>query len=782
MSVHAAPALQPISSQQVAPPWFAAPSWPVLQRAWACGGTPGPDGECAACRAKPLARQRASGEEARAGVPPVVHGVLRSSGRPLDHATRAFMEPRFGHDFGRVRVHTDTRAAGSAEAVNALAYTVGNDIVFGTGQYAPGSAAGRRLLAHELAHVVQQAGTAGVAQPHLAVGTTGDPAEVEANHVAARVTAPLSIPAVGMAATLTPSPPVLRRQTRAPQRPVQNDTRLVTLPVQTDAQGQVRRQVHVFRDLIPCPCRQVDETRTGLFYNPDLDNVAIAYRYCRGGTTADVYGQLQSNATSFLQGQAPPVGTARVGIDVNVVGRRDAAGRLIVEALGTNEGGSGLGGRAQIVFERGQWRIFLEPQFIRRLEALPGAATQNELQVSLGARFGNVSVRFDLRDLLDPTARSGRGTVDIPLGPISIQPFIEAGEGRGTTFGVGVGGTLDIPGPRREEECRQCLCPAPARKYRCLEDVPPRDIPTQETVEVTRTPEFRYYFRLDRTTPSTDPSLSARSDANLAEVAAQVGAGGRVTLIFGYASPEAREREHNVDLSLARATRLRDLLRSRLGTAAELPEPVAGGELLGSRPRPTPSSRLGEVITRSGFRSAEDLSFLLLGDEIPNEELAQQFRSLFAALAEPADRLALFGLAADDPIRDEVLGTVDRFVRSDGRGYRPWERVFQYLRFAVIRVARTERIERTGTKRDPGSLEALPDAHCGPYTRQAEETGRFGPIDPTALRPTTSSRESNDDCLIPPQRSDTDKGCVYELPARFRQRATASAVAPREVR
>src|SRR5205085_3153068 len=70
--------------------------------------------------------------------------------------TRTFMEPRFGHDFSRVRVHADGRAAESARSVNALAYTVGEDLVFGAGQYAPGTSAGKRLLAHELSHVVQQ--------------------------------------------------------------------------------------------------------------------------------------------------------------------------------------------------------------------------------------------------------------------------------------------------------------------------------------------------------------------------------------------------------------------------------------------------------------------------------------------------------------------------------------------------------------------------------------------------------------------------------------------------
>jgi hypothetical protein len=89
-------------------------------------------------------------------VPPIIHEVMRSSGQPLDLATRAFMEPRFGQDFSRVRLHTDARAAESARVVNALAYTIGRDVVFGAGQYAPETNAGQRLMAHELTHVAQQ--------------------------------------------------------------------------------------------------------------------------------------------------------------------------------------------------------------------------------------------------------------------------------------------------------------------------------------------------------------------------------------------------------------------------------------------------------------------------------------------------------------------------------------------------------------------------------------------------------------------------------------------------
>jgi len=88
--------------------------------------------------------------------PPIVHEVLRSPGHPLDSPTRTFMESRFGHDFSRVRVHADDRAAESAGAIGARAYTLGSHIVFGTGRYASGSSDGRRLLAHELTHVMQQ--------------------------------------------------------------------------------------------------------------------------------------------------------------------------------------------------------------------------------------------------------------------------------------------------------------------------------------------------------------------------------------------------------------------------------------------------------------------------------------------------------------------------------------------------------------------------------------------------------------------------------------------------
>jgi hypothetical protein len=193
----------------------AAVSTGILQRKCDCGNHTVAGGKCDECQNKTGVLQRKSSNNFESPeVPPIVHEVLNSSGRPLDESTRAFFEPRFAHNFSRVpvssasrqlspsrltigeskdvyeqeadrvadsvmqnersenktlstnedakldlsdvRIHTDARAAESARAVNALAYTVGNNIVFGAGQFAARTREGRRLLAHELTHVVQQ--------------------------------------------------------------------------------------------------------------------------------------------------------------------------------------------------------------------------------------------------------------------------------------------------------------------------------------------------------------------------------------------------------------------------------------------------------------------------------------------------------------------------------------------------------------------------------------------------------------------------------------------------
>jgi Domain of unknown function (DUF4157) len=137
---------------------------PQIQRTCSCGGG------CAECSKKDEIEPKHGPVQmkhigptgsSQAEAPPIVHEVLRSPGQPLDAATRAFMESRFGHDFSRVRVHTDAAAEQSARDIKAHAYTTGQNIVFNFGQYAPGTGEGNRLLAHELTHVVQQSTAVG---------------------------------------------------------------------------------------------------------------------------------------------------------------------------------------------------------------------------------------------------------------------------------------------------------------------------------------------------------------------------------------------------------------------------------------------------------------------------------------------------------------------------------------------------------------------------------------------------------------------------------------------
>ncbi len=170
-----------------------------LQRSCACGAPAGPSGQCIDCGTgasiqrkmsvntpgdryeeeadRTAARvmnmsgsqrseiepvgdriQRKGGEETTMDATGQVESVLRAPGAPLDGGTRKFMEPRFGHDFSEVRIHTGSEAAASADSINARAYTAGNNIVFSRGAYNSNERSGQELLAHELTHVIQQKG------------------------------------------------------------------------------------------------------------------------------------------------------------------------------------------------------------------------------------------------------------------------------------------------------------------------------------------------------------------------------------------------------------------------------------------------------------------------------------------------------------------------------------------------------------------------------------------------------------------------------------------------
>lgn len=155
---------------------------PQLQRNGADGG--GYFG-CQNPQAPPVCLQTQRVQASATGAmvaPPIVHEVLRSSGQSLDPTTRAFMEPRFGHEFGNVRIHTGPQAATAAASIQARAFTLGRDVVFAAGEHDPRSESDKRLLAHELTHVVQQRRSYVPGQP--AISAPGDFHERQADVVA----------------------------------------------------------------------------------------------------------------------------------------------------------------------------------------------------------------------------------------------------------------------------------------------------------------------------------------------------------------------------------------------------------------------------------------------------------------------------------------------------------------------------------------------------------------------------------------------------------------------
>jgi hypothetical protein len=240
--------------------------------------------------------------------PLIVHEVLRSAGTGLDSAARASMEPGFGRDLSAVRVHTDARAAESARAVNALAYTVGRDIVFAAGQYAPHTQAGARLLAHELAHTVQQPESVDV-HPFLTIGRVDDPAERAADVVADTVMR-------GERASVSAADDsVLRRRTCTADLTDRPDQRLVHCD-----DGDYRVTLTTTTE----PPRP--QTQTSVSAGWDNNDIWLDIDICRGGTAAqikpkiDLPAALRKALGNALAGSpALTGGTLSPGLQITVV-------------------------------------------------------------------------------------------------------------------------------------------------------------------------------------------------------------------------------------------------------------------------------------------------------------------------------------------------------------------------------------------------------------------------------------------------------------------------------
>lgn len=178
-----------------------------LERRCACGNHTIGGAECASCaRTHGTLFRKAAAPMEGGPLPGSVRRTLRQAGQPLQADVRADFELRFGHDLSRVRVHTDGSAAASARMIGAHAYALGSHIVFGAQQYAPHTAQGRELLAHELVHTLQQEGEPPGNLDSIRIGHPADAAEREADRLAAHALAD-QVPI-----TVDPTPPQLMRK------------------------------------------------------------------------------------------------------------------------------------------------------------------------------------------------------------------------------------------------------------------------------------------------------------------------------------------------------------------------------------------------------------------------------------------------------------------------------------------------------------------------------------------------------------------------------------------
>ncbi|MBE2222689.1 MAG: DUF4157 domain-containing protein, partial [Anaerolineae bacterium] len=226
------------------------------------------------------------------------------NGRSLDSQTRAFMESRFGHSFNQVRVHTGDTAARASSALGADAFAFGQNIWFNRGLYNPGSESGQHLLAHELAHTLQQRGGAVTPQTKLSVGTVYHPAETNADRAADAVMGNGRLP------TLSRSRPMIRRKPTVTAVNGRSDQRLVQMD--DGKKYRVTRRVRLVE--------KKTTSRRGPSVTPhiDLNNVWLQIDWCEGDTQGKV--EIGANVPKQAQELLKNAGQAIIsGKDISTV-------------------------------------------------------------------------------------------------------------------------------------------------------------------------------------------------------------------------------------------------------------------------------------------------------------------------------------------------------------------------------------------------------------------------------------------------------------------------------
>lgn len=637
-------------------------SRPLLQRRCDCGThTPG-GGECDSCLHERL--QRKAGTSAPLlETPPIVRSVLSGPGRPLDAGTRTSMEKQFGHDFSSVRLHTDSVAQQSARAVNALAYTVGRSVVFGSGQYAPQSGAGRRLLAHELAHVVQQRGSSGPVRsswrPDAALESEADRA---ADLVSRGGTAPAlaAAPPSTLARQAVPAESSSGESATVCRRPLSAvDLRLPPMRMgnrpagrytisRVEPMGSNRKRVVLSTGqryvVTRTPWTRSGTgpvTRGGVRPGADSDQVWLEFTFCRGATE----------------------GRVRVGANVP-----EQAIQLVRNAIAA-------GGDVAAAWERASITPTVAGNF--RIGTV-------DLSVSAQTRVGSGG---DVQDVQGSVSVSG------DVGGARVTGRVSGGSqrvGDDPIGGATVTGSLEIrwgAAPRRPPRCEEQWVRS-GFNYSCDEerDVAPRRIPGQR--QVTRTDDRAYNLFFRHAVARFDDGRNAEA---LAALRQDLGAGFQVTGIEGWTSPEGsmapgRRFQGNDALADERAQAARQRIENEL--CPPKADCFASGAQASGR-----GERLDPVDPASGER--QDVRGGALESHVDTEF--------------PTD-------PGEASVRSPQL--MERLRRTPSRGRRA-EMIYPWLRRAVVRLHRSQTSTEDCSIDIPATTETLAIGNCPDDIRQA---------------------------------------------------------------
>ena len=666
----------------------------LLQRACDCGA--GKDsGDCQSCRKKKLQRKASGGAAPTAGPSPLAAAPqLTQGGTALGAGLVRQLGPLFGSDFGGVRVHHDATSADAAREVGARAFTLGQHVHFGAGQYRPHQRSGLHLLAHELSHTLQGAqGSAGGSG--VEIDDAASPLEREADSAADAVVAGRAVRVRSQGGAR------LSRQLlqRAPDLDAGVGTAAGGSETATiDRTVDANTVVHIKRTVSEQKCelnpvKTVTPDDKIFYWDKQAQAVGFKYSSCNGkvqlktGGSVD-YGKVVDSAKTLLttlQGN-PSLGANLGNLLQNRLDTATLQGSgditLTVDGIlqASVQSDTTVGTAGQKLGVKGVLKITPRGMSFTITGGVDLSKTplQKSTTYTLEGKFATEYFAVTLKyEQIDTTPVGGSSTssgkvvggLDVPLpdvGPlkdVTAGPTITIGPDGKPVFGGGFKGRFGGPDKTPAVSCFECKCPPPLPEFSCTRDVKAHTVPVQDKPADDRPVRLNYEYN------STSPAKEADFKGGVDSIAGLVGAGYSVSRIWGYASPEGSLDapakgggvfKGNQALSQARADYAQTRIAKKLPAAA-LPAAEGHGELLGS-----------------------------FGDnpDTPDKDLTDDLVALLKDLP-PDQRLEVLGVSeqvlGDNKRKQQALADIQAFVDGRQKGVplaeRPrWEKVFPFLR------------------------------------------------------------------------------------------------------